>query len=167
MTGSVPNYFTNSLEFLKKFGEPLIDAYKKSDIPDEKDMVSVLDGDRAMPSGPKKKEKKTKVATKSLKPVPKEAKKPADEMSDVNLSTQFKSLDHVAEVLNATPEEVEAATRAITADLDKGKFTSYKGKVFDDLNAIHPGNWSETQTQKIIEAIRFAREEQGKAKSGS
>ena len=35
MRGSVPNYFTNSLEFLKKFGEPLIDAYKKSDIPDK------------------------------------------------------------------------------------------------------------------------------------
>ena len=28
-------------------------------------------------------------------------------------------------------------------------------------------NILETQTQKIIEAIRFAREEQGKAKSGS
>ena len=35
MRGSVPNYFTNSLEFLKKFGDPLIDAYKKSDIPDK------------------------------------------------------------------------------------------------------------------------------------
>lgn len=143
---------------------------KKGDIPDEKDMVSVLDGDRSMPSGPKKQEKKKEVATRSLNPVTKDNKKPEvskDEMSDVNLNTEFKSLDHVAEVLNATPEEVEAATRAITADLNKGKFTSYKGKVFDDLNAIHPGNWSETQTQKIIEAIRFAREEQGKAKSGS
>jgi len=35
MTGSVPNYFTNSLEFLKKFGDTMIDAYKKSDIPDK------------------------------------------------------------------------------------------------------------------------------------
>ena len=35
MRGSVPNYFTNSLEFLKKFGDTMIDAYKKSDIPDK------------------------------------------------------------------------------------------------------------------------------------
>ena len=150
-------------------GQAMWDRYskmssKKGDIPDEKDMVSVQDDDRAMPSGPKKKE----VATRSLKPVTKQEKKskvPQDEMSDVNLSTQFKSLDHVAEVLNATPEEVEAATRAVTKDVEKGKFTSYKGDVYNDLHAIHPGNWNEIQTQKVIEAIRFAR--QGKVKSGS
>ena len=142
-----------------------IERYDKKE--KAKQQESKVLGQKPIKRTTNKKEKKTKVATKSLKPVPKEAKKPADEMSDVNLSTQFKSLDHVAEVLNATPEEVENATRAITADLNKGKFTSYKGKVFDDLNAIHPGNWSEPQTQKIIEAISFAREEKGKAKSGS
>jgi hypothetical protein len=156
---------------------------KKSDMLKQEEAVSVMDGERSMPSGPKKKEKKTEVATRSIKPVLKEEKKPAkaiakikdtekpetpdDDMSNVNLSTQFKSLEHVAEVLNATPEEVTAATRAVSKDVDKGKFTSYKGKVFDDLNAIHPGNWNEIQTQKVIEAIRFAREEKGKAKSGS
>ena len=154
-------------------GQAMWDRYsklssKKSDRLEDKDAVSVLDGDRAMPSGPKKKEKKTKVATRSIKVVPKEEKKPEvpqDDMSDVNLSTQFKSLDHVAEVLNATPEEVEAATRAVSKDIEKGKFTSYKGEVYNDLHAIHPGNWNEIQTQKVIEAIRFAR--QGKVKSGS
>ena len=118
---------------------------KKSDMLKQEEAVSVMDGERSMPSGPKKKEKKTEVATRSIKPVLKEEKKPAkaiakikdterpetpdDDMSNVNLSTQF--------------------------------------KVFDDLNAIHPGNWNEIQTQKVIEAIRFAREEKGKAKSGS
>ena len=92
-------------------------------------------------------------------------------MSDVNLSTQFKSLDHVAEVLNATPEEVEAATRAITDEMEKGKYTNFTNPSTGlttkkaDLHAIHPVHWNEMQTLKVIEAIRFAR--QGKVKSGS
>jgi len=32
MRGSVPNYFTNSLEFLKKYGTQVVDAYKKSNV---------------------------------------------------------------------------------------------------------------------------------------
>ena len=104
-----------------------------------------------------KKEKKNKKEIKEVSV--------KDDMSDVNLTTKFRDLGHVAEVLNATPEEIEQATRSITSSMGKGKFTSYKGKTYDDLHAIHPGNWSVTQTGKIVEAIRFFRE--GKVKSGS
>ena len=34
MRGSVPNYFNNSVEFLKKLGPQLVDAAKKSQLPE-------------------------------------------------------------------------------------------------------------------------------------
>ena len=34
MRGSVPNYFNNSVEFLKKLGPQLVDAAKKSKLPE-------------------------------------------------------------------------------------------------------------------------------------